>query len=402
MEFNHILVRYGELSTKGRNRSKFVSALRENVQFRLKQFEKVKVKAERDRLYVELNGEPFELVMDELEKVFGIHTFNLALKTETDLEKIKEAVLYAADISNSAKTFKITVHRAFKRFPMDTYELQSELGAHVLINLQGKYTVDVRNPELNIRVEIREDASYVMLNERKGAGGYPVGVGGKAMLLLSGGIDSPVAAYLTMKRGVNVEFIHFHSPPFTSERSKQKVEDLAKVLSNYCRKVQLHIVPFTELQKAIHKDIPGSYTMTIMRRMMLRIAEEVAIKRKALALATGESLGQVASQTLDSMSTINEVTNMPVLRPLITMDKLEIMEIANKINTYNISIRPYEDCCTIFLPENPTTKPKKDKANVFESKFDFEPYIEDAVNNIETLSFVRGMSQEDQELEKLF
>ena len=212
------------------------------------------------------------------------------------------------------------------------------------------------------------------------------------MLLLSGGIDSPVAAYLMMKRGVNVECIHFHSPPFTSERAKEKVIDLVKILTKYNRQMKLHLVPFTEIQKAIHKEIPANYTMTIMRRMMLRIATEFARKRKALVLSTGESLGQVASQTVDSMYVINEVTDLAVLRPVIAMDKLEIIDLSIKIGTYETSIRPYEDCCTIFLSDHPTTRPKREKCAWFESKFDFKPLLHQAVQGIETLTFKQNES----------
>ncbi|MGM9986117.1 MAG: tRNA uracil 4-sulfurtransferase ThiI, partial [Bacillaceae bacterium] len=312
-----------------------------------------------------------------------------AMKVETKFEAMQEAVLACARDTKDAKTFKISVKRSYKQFPMETNELQMELGAHVLINTDH-LTVDVRKPDLNIRVEIRPDATYIMSQDFKGAGGYPAGVGGKVMLLLSGGIDSPVAAYLAMKRGVTVEAIHFYSPPFTSERAKQKVFDLAAQLTNHCRKMNVHVVPFTEVQKAIHKHVPSQYEMTVMRRMMMRIAERVAQKRNALALATGESLGQVASQTLDSMHTINEVTNFPIIRPLITMDKLEIIDIATKIDTYDISIRPYEDCCTIFTPANPATKPKRDKAARFEEAFEWEELLQQAVDNVEMVSFQNG------------
>ena len=316
------------------------------------------------------------------------------MRTVTDLQSMKEHVLEAAKeaLKNGKKTFKISVHRAYKEFPLDTFALQQQLGAHVLIQLDGALQVDVKNPNVNIKVEVRPDFTYVMCQQRNGLGGYPVGVGGKSLLLLSGGIDSPVAAYLMMKRGVNVECIHFHSPPFTSERAKEKVIDLVKILTKYNRQMKLHLVPFTEIQKAIHKEIPANYTMTIMRRMMLRIATEFARKRKALVLSTGESLGQVASQTVDSMYVINEVTDLPVLRPVIAMDKLEIIDLSIKIGTYETSIRPYEDCCTIFLPDHPTTRPKREKCAWFESKFDFKPLLHQAVQGIETLTFKQNES----------
>ncbi|WP_088013467.1 tRNA uracil 4-sulfurtransferase ThiI [Gottfriedia acidiceleris] len=391
MNVEYILIRYGEMTTKGKNRGRFTSILRENVRNRLKAFEKIKITATRDRMYIKLNGEDHEKVAANLKEVFGIHTFSYARKVVTELEAIKEGALEAInELGDSVKTFKVNVQRSYKQFPLNTPQLNRELGGYILQNTEH-LTVDVHNPDVAVRVEVRDDATYITCGEEFGAGGYPVGVGGKVMLLLSGGIDSPVAAYMLLKRGVSIEAIHFESPPFTSDRAKQKVIDLASKLTRYCKRVTLHVIPFTEIQKAIHKEMPASYTMTIMRRIMLRIAEQVSVDRKALALATGESLGQVASQTLESMHTINEVTNYPVLRPLLAMDKLEIMDIAKKIDTYDISIRPYEDCCTIFTPANPTTKPKRDKVARFESRFDFTELINEAVVNRESIIFENEM-----------
>lgn len=402
MTYEYILVRYGEMTTKGKNRSKFVSTLKDNVKHKLKKFKNLKVEATHDRMYIQLNGEDHEAVAEHLKDVFGIHKFNLAMKVPTDLEEIKKGALAAfLQLQREVKTFKITVHRSYKHFPMQTMEILPEIGGYVLQNTED-IKVDVHNPDVNIRVEIRSGYSYIMCDERMGAGGLPVGVGGKVMLLLSGGIDSPVAAYLTMKRGVSVEAVHFHSPPFTSERAKQKVIDLAQELTKYCKRVTLHLVPFTEVQKAIHKEVPSSYSMTVMRRMMMRIAERIAEERNALALTTGESLGQVASQTLDSMHTINEVTNYPVIRPLIAMDKLEIIKIAHEIGTYETSIRPYEDCCTVFTPANPSTKPKREKANKFESYYDFTPLIEEAVANTEKMVLQTVEVAEEEQFEDLF
>lgn len=391
MNVEYILIRYGEMTTKGKNRGRFTSILRENVRNRLKSFENIKITATRDRMYIKLNGEDHEKVAASLKQVFGIHTFSYARKVDTELEAIKKGALQAIEeLGETVKTFKVNAQRSYKQFPLNTPQLNRELGGHILQNTEH-LTVDVHHPDVAVRVEVRDDATYITCGEEYGAGGYPVGVGGKVMLLLSGGIDSPVAAYMLLKRGVSIEAIHFESPPFTSDRAKQKVTDLASKLTRYCRRVTLHVIPFTEVQKAIHKEMPASYTMTIMRRIMLQIAEKVSVERKALALATGESLGQVASQTLDSMHTINEVTNYPVLRPLLAMDKLEIMDIAKKIDTYDISIRPYEDCCTIFSPANPTTKPKRDKVARFESRFDFTDLINVAVASKETLIFENEM-----------
>ncbi|UPM55087.1 tRNA uracil 4-sulfurtransferase ThiI [Gottfriedia acidiceleris] len=391
MNVEYILIRYGEMTTKGKNRGRFTSILRENVRNRLKNFDKIKITATRDRMYIKLNGEDHEKVAANLKEVFGIHTFSYARKVDTELEAIKKGALEAInELGDSVKTFKVNVQRSYKQFPLNTPQLNRELGGYILQNTEH-LTVDVHQPDVAVRVEVRDDATYITCGEEFGAGGYPVGVGGKVMLLLSGGIDSPVAAYMLLKRGVSIEAIHFESPPFTSDRAKQKVMDLASKLTRYCRRVTLHVIPFTEIQKAIHKEMPASYTMTIMRRVMLRIAEQVSVERKALALATGESLGQVASQTLESMHTINEVTNYPVLRPLLAMDKLEIMDIAKKIDTYDISIRPYEDCCTIFTPANPTTKPKRDKVARYESRFDFTELINEAVVNRESIIFENEM-----------
>ncbi|PGL69124.1 tRNA uracil 4-sulfurtransferase ThiI [Bacillus sp. AFS055030] len=391
MNVEYILIRYGEMTTKGKNRGRFTSILRENVRNRLKAFEKIKITATRDRMYIKLNGEDHEKVAANLKEVFGIHTFSFARKVDTELEAMKEGALEAInELGDSVKTFKVNVQRSYKQFPLNTPQLNRELGGYILQNTEH-LTVDVHNPDVAVRVEVRDDATYITCGEEFGAGGYPVGVGGKVMLLLSGGIDSPVAAYMLLKRGVSIEAIHFESPPFTSDRAKQKVIDLASKLTRYCKRVTLHVIPFTEIQKAIHKEMPASYTMTIMRRVMLKIAEQVSVDRKALALATGESLGQVASQTLESMHTINEVTNYPVLRPLLAMDKLEIMDIAKKIDTYDISIRPYEDCCTIFTPANPTTKPKRDKVARYESRFDFTELINEAVVNRESIIFENEM-----------
>ncbi|WP_028400790.1 tRNA uracil 4-sulfurtransferase ThiI [Ectobacillus panaciterrae] len=402
MKYDQILIRYGEMTTKGKNRSKFVTILKDNIKHRLKKFQALEFEATRDRMYIKLNGEDHEAVSERIRHIFGIHSFSLAMKVPTEFEDMKQGALAAfLQVKKDVNTFKVSVHRAYKQFPMETNELNRELGAHILRNTEN-ITVDVHHPDVNVRVEVRPEFTYIMCEERAGAGGLPVGAGGKVMLLLSGGIDSPVAGYLAMKRGVTLEAIHFHSPPFTSERAKQKVVDLAQQLTRYCKRITLHVVPFTEMQKAIHKQIPDSYTMTVMRRMMLRIAERIAAERGVLALATGESLGQVASQTLDSMHTINEATNYPILRPLITMDKLEIMKIARDIDTYDISILPYEDCCTIFTPPNPSTKPKREKANRFEAFYDFEPLIQEAIANAEKMIVQATDTEAKEEFQDLF
>jgi thiamine biosynthesis protein ThiI len=385
MQYDRILIRFGEITTKGKNRARFIDALKGNIQHKLKNYRKITIEKTRDRMFINLNGENHQEIMDHLETVFGIYSYSLALRVDTDLEEIKKGALFAFnEASEGVNTFKVSVKRSYKQFPLDTHELNKEIGAHILINTED-ITVDVRKPDVEVRVEVRVDGTYISSYNRKGAGGMPVGSSGKVLLLLSGGIDSPVAGYLTMKRGVAIDAIHFHSPPYTNERAKQKVLDLTAKLAEHCKKINVHLVPFTEIQTTIHKEIPSNYSMTIMRRMMLRIAEKIAEKNEILALATGENLGQVASQTLHSMNTINEVTNLPIIRPVITMDKLEIIDIAQKIDTYDISIRPFEDCCTIFTPSSPATRPRREKANRFETIYDFTPLIEEAVEKTEVI-----------------
>ncbi len=385
MNYDRILIRYGEMSLKGRNRKHFVTKLKKNIKFILQDFTKIKIEADWDRMYVLLNGEEAELVMTALKKVFGIQSFSPAIKTEKDIDAIRSAALHIIDQAHiPGNTFKVSARRSDKKFEYNSNALNHAVGAHILINTED-IRVDVKKPDINLIVEVREEAAYISGQVIQGAGGFPVGSSGKAMLMLSGGIDSPVAGYLTMKRGVNVEAVHFHSPPFTSERAKQKVLDLAEKLGQYSGSVKVHIVPFTAIQETIHKEIPEAYSMTATRRMMLRITDEIRKNREGLAIVTGESLGQVASQTMDSMYAINDVTSTPIIRPLITMDKLDIIKIAEDIDTMEISNRPYEDCCTIFTPPAPKTRPKLDKIIMFESKFDWTSLLNEAVDQTETV-----------------
>lgn len=402
MNYNHILIRYAELSLKGKNRKEFEKQLHENVKFALKEFPKIKIVRSFGRMFIELNGTDEGKVSERLKDIFGIFSFSPALKVELNQEKINDAALWAIKdaLPNEKGTFKVAVKRANKSYPYRSQQLNHEIGAHILRNTED-ITVDVHHPQVEVKVEIREDAAYIMCKTIHGAGGLPVRTAGKVLLMLSGGIDSPVAGYLALKRGVELEAIHFHSPPFTNERARQKVEDLTKVLTRFGGSIKLHIVPFTEAQKAIHEHVPDKYEMTVMRRFMLRIAEKAAEKFGALAIVNGESLGQVASQTLHSMHTINEVTNTPILRPLITMDKIEVIEIAKKIGTYDISILPYEDCCTIFLPPQTVTKPNREKTNAFEEGLNIDYYVENAVNGIETLH-ISGKDKIDEQFKDLF
>ncbi|ARW07881.1 tRNA uracil 4-sulfurtransferase ThiI [Bacillus atrophaeus] len=401
MNYDHILIRFGEISTKGKNRRSFIERLKQNIKLVLNDYNKLKYFSNRDRMTITLNGEQPDAIRSQLKQVFGIQSFSLAIKCESSLEDIKTTALAAIRAEyQEGDTFKVATKRAYKQFELDTNEMNAEIGAHILRNTEG-LTVDVRNPDIPLRVEIREEATYLTIRDEKGAGGLPVGSAGKAMLMLSGGFDSPVAGFYAMKRGLSVEAVHFFSPPYTSERAKQKVIDLARGLSKFGGKMTLHIVPFTKTQELIQKQIPENYTMTATRRLMLQIADRIREQRKGLALITGESLGQVASQTLESMYAINAVTSTPILRPLIGMDKTEIIEKSREIGTYDTSIQPFEDCCTIFTPPSPKTRPKKEKIEHFESFVDFEPLIQEAVEQIETIELY-GEQETNDKFAELF
>lgn len=402
MIYDHILIRYGELALKGKNRNEFEKQLKKNVQYAVWMHSACKVKRTYGRMLIELHGEDPRPVMEKLEKVFGISSFSLAVKSPNDLEEIKSTALQAfkQHALTGAETFKVSSRRSYKVFPIHSQEINKQVGAYILRNTE-EVKVDVHHPDIEVAIEVREQGTYITCGRTKGAGGLPVGSSGKVALMLSGGIDSPVAGYLAMKRGAKMEAVHFHSPPYTNERARKKVEDLTRVLTSFGGPITLHVVPFTKLQQAIHQNIHSNYAMTIMRRMMLRITEQIAKKRNIKAIVNGESLGQVASQTLESMHTINEVTNMPILRPLITMDKQEVIDISREIGTYHISTLPYEDCCTIFLPEESVTKPRREKAAAYEGPFDFEPFILEAVQQTETIEIKKGEDQQEKEMDEL-
>ncbi|MBF2757682.1 MULTISPECIES: tRNA uracil 4-sulfurtransferase ThiI [unclassified Staphylococcus] len=402
MKFDHLLVRYGELTLKGTNRKKFVNALKDNVNKSLQTFEGTHVKGKRDRMYISLTEEAdAQEVIDRLTKIFGIKSVSPVHKTSQELEDIKNLCVDLAQDFKAGDTFKIDVKRVDKSFPLDTYALQRELGGAILQATED-ITVDVKHPDHNVRVEVRMDGVYVFTQVFEGAGGLPVGTGGKTLLMLSGGIDSPVAGMEIMKRGVNIEAIHFHSPPFTSEKAKDKVIELTRILSERVGPIKLHIVPFTELQKQINKVVHPRYTMTSTRRMMLRVADIVLENVGAHAIVNGENLGQVASQTLKSMYAINDVTSTPILRPLVSLDKEDIIKKAREIGTFDVSIQPYEDCCTIFTPKNPVTEPDFDKVVKYESVFDFDDMVQRAADNIETLTINKDYkSEKDQNTDAL-
>ncbi|QNG60924.1 tRNA uracil 4-sulfurtransferase ThiI [Metabacillus idriensis] len=399
MNYDHILIRYGEISTKGKNRKRFIDQLKHNLKLVLTAFPVLGFSSNRDRLYIKLNGENHEKILEKLSNVFGIHSFSLALKCKSELEEIKNSSLQLmTEKYKPGNTFKVSARRADKTFPLLTNEINYAIGSHILQNTDG-LTVDVHDPDIDLRVEVRSEGTYLTCKDYQGAGGLPAGVSGKAVLMLSGGIDSPVAGYYAMKRGIEVDAIHFFSPPYTSERAKQKVIDLARKLTALGGQVNLHIVPFTEIQETIQKQVPESYIMTSTRRMMLKIADRIRERQGGLAIITGESLGQVASQTLESMFAINDVTSTPIIRPLITFDKTDIISISKEIGTHDISILPYEDCCTIFTPASPATKPKLEKAERFESFLDFDLLLDKAVEQTE---IIKISTSDNQDYERLF
>lgn len=390
MKTNQILVRYGELSTKGKNRSSFIGRLRDNIRQMFADLDSIRVKAERDRMFIFTDSEEdMQQILERLPKVFGIQSFSPVTETALTIEAMQAAAIAVVDkINREGKTFKVNVNRANKDFPHEKLEIMQAIGSSVLRNFP-ELTVQMKKPDIELKVDIRENGAFLMAEVIQGAGGLPVGAGGKALLMLSGGIDSPVAGYHMLKRGVRLELIHFFSPPFTNDRAKEKVFDLAEKLSHFGSSVNLHVIPFTELQQEVHKQVPDNITMTSTRRMMMKIADLVLAETKSQAIITGESLGQVASQTLESLNAINAVTHSPVLRPLIAADKLEIIETAQKIGTYDISIRPFEDCCTIFTPANPKTKPKLEKVEYYENFVSFDELIQQAVQNREIIKFPR-------------
>ncbi len=383
--YDTILVRYGEIGLKGQNRSYFEAKLVENIKRALGGYPVSRVYKTHGRVLVEPEG-PWEEVANRLTDVFGIVVINPAVRIPPQLEGILEAsVRVVKDASGGEPTtFKVETRRADKSFPKKSPELNRLVGAACLKSVPG-LKVDVHHPQVRLNVEIREDGAYVYCHALKGPGGLPVGTSGKGLLLLSGGIDSPVAGWMAMKRGIQVEAIHFHSFPLTSDRSKEKVIDLSRELAWYGGPFRLHVVHFTEVQKAIQKECPEGLRVTIMRRMMFRIAESLAQRRKILALVTGESVGQVASQTLESLAVINRVTRMPVIRPLVGFDKGEITDLAKRIGTYEISIRPYEDCCTLFVPRHPKTRPREEQAEEAEANLEVDSLVDEALQKTETL-----------------
>ncbi len=380
MKYSEIMVRYGELSTKGKNRKSFIMQLAQNVRQALKDFPEIKIHADRDRMHLLLNGADGQLVIPKLAKIFGIQNFSPSIRVEKDVEVLKQAVQdIMKEIYTGKETFKIIAKRSDHQFELTSNELNQTLG-NAVFDIFPHIQVQMRQPDIPLRVEIRRDGAYLSYETIKGAGGgLPVGTSGKGMLMLSGGIDSPVAGYFAMKRGVEIEAVHFASPPYTSEQALQKAKDLTAKLAPYVGTIHFIEVPFTEIQEEIKKSVPQGYWMTITRRMMLRLTDEIRRIRHGLVILNGESLGQVASQTLQSMVAINEVTNTPIIRPVATMDKLEIIEVAEQIDTFNLSIQPFEDCCTIFAPPQPKTRPQLEKVHQYEERLAIDEMIQRAL-----------------------
>ena len=379
VKYSEIMVRYGELSTKGKNRKSFIMQLAQNVRQALGDFPEIKIHADRDRMHLLLNGADSELVIPKLAKIFGIQNFSPSIRIEKDVEQLKAAVQeIMKEIYTGNETFKIIAKRSDHDFVLTSNELNQTLG-NAVFDIFPDIQVQMRKPDIPLRVEIRRDGAYLSYETIKGAGGLPVGTSGKGMLMLSGGIDSPVAGYFAMKRGVEIEAVHFVSPPYTSEQALQKAKDLTGKLTPYVGKIVFIEVPFTEIQEEIKRSVPQGYWMTITRRMMLRLTDEVRRIRQGLIILNGESLGQVASQTLQSMVAINEVTNTPIIRPVATMDKLEIIEVAERIDTFELSIQPFEDCCTIFAPPQPKTRPRLEKVHQYEERLAIDEMIERAL-----------------------
>lgn len=380
-----IIVRYCEIHLKGKNRGFFERLLQENVQKALADIPHSMRILNARYLIENFNEDDYAEIEKKLLKVPGIHSFSPAYVVKSDLDEITECVKYLCD--GKAGEFKVETNRADKTFPMTSVQVSCELGGR-LLDFNPNLTVNVVNPQFVVSVDMRESGETLIYTDVvKGIGGLPTGSSGKGVLMLSGGIDSPVAGFMLARRGMRLDAVHFHSYPYTSEAAKEKVETLCKMVSEYAGSMNLYVVKFTHIQEEIHEKCPEELMITMMRRLMMRITEKIASSHGGQAIITGESLGQVASQTIESITSSNSVVKMPVLRPLIALDKLEIIEIANKIGTYDTSILPYEDCCTIFLPKFPAIKPKMETILKAESALDVETLVNEAIENLEVIKY---------------
>ncbi len=404
IKYTEVMVRYGELSTKGKNRKDFIGRLAGNVTKVLNDFPEIEIHPRHDRMHIVLNGAPFEEIDKRLKKVFGIQTYSPAVKIPKTLEDIEKTSLeLMKETFKEGMTFKVNTRRSDHKFEYDTNQLNIMVGDYLFDHIDN-LKAEMKHPDIVLRIEVRQDAVYLSNQLIHGVGGMPVGTAGKAIMMLSGGIDSPVASYLAMKRGVDIEMVHFFSPPYTTDKALAKAKQLTSILANYCGKINFIAVPFAEIQETIKEKLPEGYLMTIQRRFMLQLADRIRAQRGGLAIFNGESVGQVASQTLQSMVAINDVTTTPVIRPVATMDKTEIIKLAEDIGTFDLSIQPFEDCCTIFAPPRPKTKPKLDEARKLEARLDVEGLIERAMAGIEITpiypnqEFLEDQVQEDMDL----
>ena len=401
-----ILIRYGELSTKGRNKKMFTQKLASNIKKALVDFPQVKVIPDYDFMYLDLHEAHEEAVIEKVKPIFGIQSISPVYIIEKDMEVAKKVVLDLLSQEDlEGKTFKIMTKRSDHTFEMDTNQINLFLGDAVLEAFPD-IKVQLKQPDITVRIDVRREHLMVSLKTIPGAGGLPVGTSGRVMLMLSGGIDSPVAGYLAMKRGMEIQCVHFASPPYTSPQALEKTKLLAAKIARFGGSIQFLTVPFSRIQEEIKKSVPEAYLMTIMRRFMLRITDELRKNAKALPIANGESVWQVASQTLESMLAINDVTNTPIIRPVATMDKLDIIKVAEEIDTFELSIQPFEDCCTVFAPPSPKTKPKLDKARQYEARLDVEGLIKEAIEGTVseeiTANYTTAVETTQQEIDDLF
>lgn len=379
-----ILLKLGEIVLKGLNRKNFEDQLLRCVRRRLAKIGQFQVKAAQSTIYVDPQQDDIDMdeAADCVSKIFGVAAYARACVAEKDLEQMKAAAgEYLADTLEGCRTFKVESKRSDKKFPYTSPEISAEIGGYLLEQFPH-LTVDVHEPDVTVTVEVRDFGAYIRAGLERGAGGIPVGTGGKACVLISGGIDSPVAAYMMAKRGLDLMAVHFASPPYTSERAEEKVAELLHRVAQYSGRLKMYTVPFTKIQEQIREKCKEDYFTIIMRRFMMEIAERLAAEKGAQALITGESLGQVASQTIGAIACTDAACTMPVFRPLLGMDKEEIIEISRRINTFEVSIQPYEDCCTVFTPKHPRTRPELSKVLLEQSKIDSAPLIEEAVRNV--------------------
>ena len=385
-----ILIKYGELTTKKDNRNFFIKQLKKNIFQKLSSFS-FDIIEDYYRMFIIPKDEDIDEIVSKLKDIFGIHGIVIATRIEDNsVDNIKKVSLELMK-DKKEKTFKVITRRSDKSYPIESMKLNDMIGGHILRNTNFK--VDVHNPEVELNIEIRRDATYIYNETISGAGGYPVSTLGRALLMLSGGIDSPVAGYLAIKRGVELYYLYFESRPHTSIEARNKVISLARKLEKYNSGGKLIVVNFTKIQETIYKELDQSYLITFMRRKMYLIAERLAKKYKCLAIVNGESIGQVASQTLSSIKAVNDVTNYPILRPLCSFDKLDIIDIAKKIDTYDISILPFEDSCTVFVPRHPVINPNLKHIYEEESKYDFSELIDEAIKNVEIIDLKEKKSE---------